>query len=51
MRMTPRVQLCMGFDRNVMPKDRDRPERPPWTSWLVLVVIVVVIAAGLIIFL
>ena len=41
----------MGFDRNTLPPDRDRPERPPWTSWVVLGVIVVVIVVGLIYFL
>lgn len=49
--MTLRVQLIMGFDRTVIPSDRDRPERPPWTSWLVLVVIVTTLIVGLIVFL
>ena len=41
----------MGFDRNMLPPNRERPERPPWTSWVVLAVIVIVIAVGLIVFL
>lgn len=30
----------MGFDRRVLPKDRDREETYPWMSLLAIVVIV-----------